>query len=62
MLTKFKSTIIKQRGNRKAAKQEAWAGGGDGLVHLPLIQLHHPLIQLLISAGGTEDSRPVQFV
>lgn len=31
MLTKFKSTIIKQRGNRKAAKQEAWAEGETDL-------------------------------
>lgn len=43
MLTKLKSTIIKQRGIRKAAKQEA--GGGGGLVHLPPTQLYHPLIQ-----------------
>lgn len=61
MLTKFKSTIIKQRGIRKAAKQEA-GGGAD------CIPPSHPappppdMIQLLISAGETEDSRPVQFV
>lgn len=58
MPTKFKSTIIKQRDIRKAAKQEA---GGEA--RLPP---SHPALPppdtAAVSAGETEESRPVQCV
>lgn len=60
MLTKFKSTIIKQGASGKLPSRRLMGGGW--IVYLPLTQLHHPLIEPLISAGETEDSRPVQFV